>query len=134
MIACTFSSILTYFPSGAHYCTIENGVLSPMFTPFDGNNQMFSFRQAVADHNNNLHCIGSYTNPVSTVPKAAYYYYNTQADNWEGPTPLGTYRLYWGHTIGLDNNNNPHLPWKVYAITHSGLLYLQNHGTWDPVK
>ena len=126
--------ILSYFPSGAHYCFIENGVLSPMITPFDSTKQMFSIRQAVADHNNNLHCIGSYTTPGSSVPKAAYYFYNSQADRWEDPTPLGTFRLWWGYTIGVDNNNFPHLAWEEYMPSPTQLCYTSKiNGNWDPI-
>lgn len=127
--------ILSYFPSGAHYCTIENGVLSPMLTPYVSNDQMFSIRQAVVDHNNNLHCIGSHTTPGSTVPKAAYYFYNSQADSWEGPTPLGTNRLWWGYTIGLDNNDNPHLAWEEYIPSPTQVCYTSRiDGLWNPVE
>lgn len=95
-----------YFDHRIHYKYYESNVWSQDFTQFDTVTGIYYFniKSVACDDDNNLHCIGLYSNPeLYDTLRAAYYFYNYSDENWEYPV-----------TVGENNSDDPFMDIAVY--------------------
>jgi hypothetical protein len=101
----------------AFYRYFENGQWSDIICPYPGNHDWMLF-SAVVDNNNNIHCVGYYSDPGPPVfPQSIVYFkYEYANNNWTDNTVISINASGGGSDIDIDLQNNPHIAYRQSTI------------------
>lgn len=95
------------------YRYLENGIWSDIIIPFNQSTAFYNILRAVVDDENNLLCMGEYSDGVQ-LGVLSYFKFYAATNTWREPMLLGTSQCAWGYDIALDTNDNPHLVWREF--------------------
>lgn len=95
------------------YRYLENGNWSEIIIPFNQSTGFYNILRAIVDNENNLHCMGEYSDGVQQGVMSYFKFY-AATNTWREPMPIGIYQCAWGYDIALDSQSNPHLIWREF--------------------
>jgi len=95
------------------YRYLENGNWSETIIPFSQSTGFYNILRAIVDNENNLHCMGEYSDGVQQGVMSYFKFY-AATNTWREPMPIGIYQCAWGYDIALDTNNNPNMVWREF--------------------
>ncbi len=86
--------------------------------PVSGRHHKWGLLSAVIDDNNDIHCVGSYSDPgPPVIPQSKVYFkYEYLSNYWSDNTPISVNVSGGGSDIDIDQQNNPHIAWRQKTI------------------
>ncbi len=116
-----------------YYRYLENDILSDIICPYYDDNDWYFLQKALADKENNLHCVGAYYADTSTDDNVTYFKYDYISNTWQNFEILNIDNPWSGSDIDLDKNQNPHIVWheetNPYPNFNDATLYAYFNGT-----
>jgi len=111
--------VYVFWYRGYKFCVryFENGIWSDINLPYE---DQHSIDYAIADSENNLHCVGQYTYNGRAVPgiRVTYFKYLRSTEEWSDIIIVNDEDTNVGADLALDENENPHFVWNQ-PLTHS---------------
>lgn len=100
-----------------YYRYFENNTWSDIICPYPGDHK-WGLLSAVIDDNNNIHCIGSYSDPgPPVIPQSKIYFKYEYLNNyWSDYITISVNVSGGGSDIHVDQQNNPHIAWRQKTI------------------
>jgi len=119
LVADNDDRIYVFWYRGHKFCYryLENNIWSDVSYPYENQH---GIEYAVADSENNLHCVGHYTYNGADVPgiRITYFKYIKSTDEWNDIILVNEEDTNVGADIALDSNEIPHFVWNQH-ITNS---------------